>query len=608
MSTFTDATTDELLAALPSLSVPKACSALADARVLIVGGSIGGLAAAACLQAAGFTNVRVLERSAGDQKGAGIGIDDVSAAILKGLGVFGCTTKAVAVQRMRWTEDRLSCGKTLLRQPLPYFSSLYSELQRGLLAKLLPGSVTFGSKATRVEHMPQGGLRVHFAEGSEIECDVLIAADGPRSAFRGEVVSGSEDLRYAGYAAWRGTLHEADLPASTRDAFRGAYPHFGNCLYFVLADKPRQHAVVYDIGGGQINWLIYENRTHPVAEPGRTTSAATEKDIARLRDDACKHWGEAFGEVIKATPEPFWTDVYDIETPLPTFAANGLVLLGDSAHPMTPHMAKGSNLAMHDAYSLACASASASGLAEMLDIYSASRAPECARTLLFSRHLGRLRNGLLGGALERAPPQNEIEFLQAVKSAGLGTSTLPAGEEFQAIWHFAEDGLSSTQRGFFLERDTAGKNTPAKRPRLNSLCTTALNHISRETEDVERLARFYTEVLGLPRIFRPNFGFGGAWLQLPGNMQFHIIERDPDKPGETLQDAALSNGGHIPERFIRRSHHIALAVPDIEAAKQCLSTHGISFAVNAVPGTSIVQLFLYDPDGNGVEVGNFDSK
>ena len=96
-------------------------------------------------------------------------------------------------------------------------------------------------------------------------------------------------------------------------------------------------------------------------------------------------------------------------------------------------------------------------------------------------------------------------------------------------------------------------------------------------------------------------------MQLPSGMALHIIERDPEKPGVTKQDddSTKSQQPAVPERFIRRSHHVALTVPDIEAAKSTLQSHGIEFAINKVPDTSIQQLFLYDPDGNGIEIGNF---
>ena len=118
-----------------------------------------------------------------------------------------------------------------------------------------------------------------------------------------------------------------------------------------------------------------------------------------------------------------------------------------------------------------------------------------------------------------------------------------------------------------------------------------------------------TEVLGFERLPRPNFGFEGVWLRLPGSdsQALHVIEADPElqrKP--PLLDSWLLEG--LPERHIRRSHHIALTVPDIEKARSTLQAHGLRFAENRVPGKPVVQLFLFDPDGNGVEIGNFDAR
>merc|ERR1712113_1240015 len=97
--------------------------------------------------------------------------------------------------------------------------------------------------------------------------------------------------------------------------------------------------------------------------------------------------------------------------------------------------------------------------------------------------------------------------------------------------------------------------------------------------------------------------FETAWLQLPGGVQMHLIASNPAKPPDSIgivTDSALTNGGSNPERFIRRCHHLALTVQDIDQAKRVLEARGIPYAVNSVPGTPIMQLFVYDPDGNGV--------
>ena len=388
MAPFTDAGADDLVAALPALTCPKASPAVAKARVVVIGGSIGGLAAAACLHSAGFADVRVLERSSALQAGAGVGVDDASLAILKGLGVVGegGTLPKASLERMRWTEERTAAGKTLLRQPFPYCAVLYAELQRALAALLPECSVSYGRKVASAEELPDGTMRVHVQDGAAIDCDLVIAADGPRSAFRDKVEPGAAAMRYAKYFSWRGTVQIDTLPAGTRAALERSYPDFGNCLYFVFSDEPRQSAVLYNIGKGLANWLIYENAEEPLAQAGTTTTTASPEHVKRLQSSARGHWGDALGGVIEATPQPFVTDIYDLQEPLSSFFRGRLALLGDAAHAITPHMAKGSNLAMHDAFALARAAAGAASLPAMLQAYSAERSPECARCLLLSRH------------------------------------------------------------------------------------------------------------------------------------------------------------------------------------------------------------------------------
>jgi glyoxylase I family protein len=273
----------------------------------------------------------------------------------------------------------------------------------------------------------------------------------------------------------------------------------------------------------------------------------------------------------------------------------------------------------------------------MLERYSKQRVSECRNTLLLSRHLGRMRNGLplaeaasaasaaLGAAISTRAVLIARDFEKAVRAAGLPTRTLPNGNEFAPVWQFVDKLVPPEDRGFFLERQEVvavpddgrgeGENHARVRPSLAVKC---LNHVSIETRDVERLRVFYSQMLGLRQLERPDFGFGGAWFQLSQGVALHIIERDPLKPGSGESEGSLLEGdsdespqigaapSKVPEKFIRRSFHTALTVVDIDEAKRVLDEHSIRYAVNTVPGTSISQLFFYDPDGNGVEIGNFD--
>jgi hypothetical protein len=127
-----------------------------------------------------------------------------------------------------------------------------------------------------------------------------------------------------------------------------------------------------------------------------------------------------------------------------------------------------------------------------------------------------------------------------------------------------------------------------------------------ENQNLDRLVGCYQDVLGLKPLSRPNFGVGGSWLQLPRGVALRTIEQDSDKPTPTDGTNPNINQVQAPGRFIRRSRHVALKVVDIEGAKATLRAHSVTFAVNQVPDTTIEQLLLYDPDRNGIEIGNFD--
>ena len=131
-----------------------------------------------------------------------------------------------------------------------------------------------------------------------------------------------------------------------------------------------------------------------------------------------------------------------------------------------------------------------------------------------------------------------------------------------------------------------------------------LNHVSYESPDHEALAQFYEHVLGFKRLPRPAFKFDGAWLQGPGGLSLHIIERDPesaplvDEIGRLKQQARQE----ATPRFIRRGNHLAFGAANINQVCKLISSHGCAHTIFTVPGNNQKQVFLFDPDGNGVEL------
>lgn len=108
----------------------------------------------------------------------------------------------------------------------------------------------------------------------------------------------------------------------------------------------------------------------------------------------------------------------------------------------------------------------------------------------------------------------------------------------------------------------------------------AVHHVSINVDDVDAALAFYTDVLGLsPRVDRPDFAFGGAWLDA-GGQQVHLIEAEPP--------SALGQ-------------HFALLVDDVDGAVAELRDRSIDVSDPRSVGSSR-QAFLTDPSGNLVEL------
>jgi glyoxylase I family protein len=107
-----------------------------------------------------------------------------------------------------------------------------------------------------------------------------------------------------------------------------------------------------------------------------------------------------------------------------------------------------------------------------------------------------------------------------------------------------------------------------------------VHHVSINVRDSDASVRFYTEILGLTlRSDRPDFPFGGAWLDL-GPQQLHLIE------GEVPND---------------HGQHFAIEVDDLDAVVAELRVVDVEVRDPNPVGTGR-QTFVHDPDGNTVEL------
>ena len=123
-----------------------------------------------------------------------------------------------------------------------------------------------------------------------------------------------------------------------------------------------------------------------------------------------------------------------------------------------------------------------------------------------------------------------------------------------------------------------------------------LQHYTIEPQDLEKTKDFYVDVLGLENGERPPLGFPGYWLYSGGQAIVHLM--GPRTPREGI----VVRGTQKKFEDTGRLDHIAFAASDVDGLRKRLKAKNVQFREQIVPRTGDTQIFLYDPDGIGVEL------
>ncbi|KAK6927477.1 FAD-binding domain [Dillenia turbinata] len=256
---------------------------------------------------------------------------------------------------------------------------------------------------------------IQTGEIVEIVGDLLIAADGCLSLIRQTFLPHLK-LRYSGYCAWRGVLDfSGNENSETILGLRGAYPDLGKCLYFDLGTAT--HSVLYELLNNRINWIWYSNQPEPELKGSSVTMKVSREMIEKMQDDAEKVCVPELARVMKETSEPFINVIYDRE-PLEQIFWDNVVLIGDAAHPTTPHGVRSTNMSLVDSYVLGkCLEKwGAKNLHQALEEYQSIRLPVTSKQVLHARKMGQVKQGLVLPNGKRFDPKNaspeECEVLQ----------------------------------------------------------------------------------------------------------------------------------------------------------------------------------------------------
>ncbi|MEU1344757.1 FAD-dependent monooxygenase [Streptomyces sp. NPDC005827] len=339
-------------------------------RIAIVGGGIGGLAAAAFLRRAGFSATVHEQAPALGEVGAGLVVAPNAVRLLRRLGVMERFLRRAVPLDWGWEFRRWADGDVLSVEKLSdvcerlYGERTYVVHRADLLDTVksaVPGDwIRLGARCTSVAESSHG-VRLDFADGSSSEADVVIGADGVHSVVR-SMVAEPAPPEYSGICAFR-TIVPAD-----------AAPGFALRPAQTLWLGPGRHFVHYPINGGQAVNVVAFAPAGDFTDESWSAKATTEEFHAEFAG-----WDPRVTDLIAAGGVPGRWALLD-RAPLRHWSRGRATLLGDAAHPMFPFFAQGAAQSIEDAAVLArCLAGSADDPEQALKRYEAVRVERTTR-------------------------------------------------------------------------------------------------------------------------------------------------------------------------------------------------------------------------------------
>jgi len=342
-------------------------------KVLIAGAGLGGLTAACCLMKAGF-DVEVLEQAPSlGEIGAGIQVSANAMHVMHDLGLGEAMAK-LAVRPGAYVFRLHDSGEEISRFALAeeherLNKAPYNQMHRADFHQLLADRarqfkrdvVRLNAKVTGFEESADG-VRAQLANGDTVRGDLLVGADGVKSAVRAQI-HGPDDAVYTGDVAWRFTVPAEKLP-----------PDFMGKVMSVWMG-PGAHAVCYYLRAGALLNFVGLVETDEVSEESWTAKFPWEKlkadfagwhpDIQRVIDlaprDACYRWSLFF------------------RPPIANWSTRRATMLGDAVHATLPYLAQGAAMAIEDGAVLARCLSLTADCAEALQLYQRNRIERTSR-------------------------------------------------------------------------------------------------------------------------------------------------------------------------------------------------------------------------------------
>ncbi|MGH3303138.1 MAG: FAD-dependent monooxygenase [Streptosporangiaceae bacterium] len=345
-------------------------------RVVVIGGGIGGLTAARALLRRGL-EVRVYESSPELKEiGAGVALGPNAMKALRSLDLED-SVRAIGYhapsQFLRTWKGRV-ISKTDATLAAQRFGADGCTIHRAdlldVLAQSVPADVVTLSARCEAVTTGESGAAASFTDGTEIEADVIVGADGIHSAVRANLF-GPDAPKFTGRICYRSVIPVAELPARRLEPYEGLWL------------GPHGTLVVYGVRRGELVNIVahYEDATY------QHESWIAECDRAEILE-RYRNWHPSLQEIFAAGGLWYKWALYDRD-PIPAWTSGRATILGDAAHPMLPYLGQGAGQAIEDGCVLAAAlDKLGDDPSAALQLYERSRRPRASQVVLTSRSRG----------------------------------------------------------------------------------------------------------------------------------------------------------------------------------------------------------------------------
>jgi len=342
-------------------------------KIAIAGAGIGGLTTACCLLKAGY-DVELFEQAAElSEIGAGIQLSANAMHVLNDLGL-GEAIAGLSVRPGAYLFRLHDTGEVIGQFPLAMeheamHGAPYNQLHRADLHNLLVAKVkSLKSKVIRLNNRVIGfeesddRIQLKLSDGSSASADMLIGADGVKSAIRAQI-AGASCASYTGDAAWRLIVPAERLPANL----------MGQVMSVWMG--PGRHAVCYYLRGGSLLNFVGLVETDEISEESWTAKYPWET----LKADF-DGWHNDIQTIIDRADRDMcfrWSLYY--RPPIAKWSTRRATMLGDSVHATLPYLAQGAAMAIEDGAVLTRALGLTDGAPDALQLYERNRIERTSR-------------------------------------------------------------------------------------------------------------------------------------------------------------------------------------------------------------------------------------